>query len=184
MKKITDFTGRLGNQMFQFSFLFTLVKEGVISDIYLQNEDYFGKYREEIKKLFSDDINYLPYVAVHVRRGDYVDNSFYVDLFKEGYYEKAMKKFPNATFLVFSDDIEWCEKQPVFKDCKFAKGNGEVHDLNLMASCEGHIIANSSFSWWGAYLNRNKSKKVFAPKPWTDSHNDDVYFNGMITVPR
>lgn len=170
MIDITNFTGRTGNQMFQYAYLYSQVRDGKIPDLWLQSEEYFAKYKEEIKELFGSDIGLLPYVAVHVRRGDYVNNPFYVDLFEDRYYERAMAQFPDAQFMVFSDDIEWCKKQDVFKGCLFSNQVGDVEALNEMASCVGHVIANSSFSWWGAYLSPHGGK-VVAPKSW---HPDKV----------
>lgn len=157
--------GRLGNQMFQFAYLYSEARKGNIPDYYLQGEEYFEDYADEIKRLYGAGISKIDQVSIHVRRGDYVNNPFYVDLFSVGYYEKAMAMFPGASFLVFSDDIEWCKLQDIFKNCEFSEGNSEIEDLNLMASCQGHIIANSSFSWWGAYLGKGK---VVAPsaKNW------------------
>lgn len=165
MTPVTNLTGRLGNQMFQYAYMYSQMRDGEIPDIYVQNEEYFKKYKHEIKTIFSDGIGKLPYVAIHVRRGDYVNNSFYVDLYQEGYYVRAMKEFEGANFLVFSDDIPWCKEQYIFRDCHFSTGYNEVQDLNQMASCRGHIIANSSFSWWGAYLSPH-SGRVVAPKNW------------------
>src|SRR3990167_8060838 len=155
--------GRLGNQMFQYAYLYSQAREGLLPDVYVQSEEFFDKYKDEIRTLYRQGVQPINQVAVHVRRGDYVSNSFYVDLFKDGYYERAMAEFPNEWFLVFSDDIEWCKKQDIFIGCDFAEGNDEVTDLNLMAGCKGHIIANSSFSWWGAYLGDGR---VVAPKKW------------------
>lgn len=161
--------GRLGNRLFQMAFVIAWAKDNG-TDIYLQDPKYFDKHGEYIKQVFGDGIGYINKVAVHVRRGDYVGNSFYVDLSKTDYYQEAMAKFPGAEFLVFSDDIAWCKQQDVFKGCEFSEGWSELADLNRMASCAGHIIANSSFSWWGAYLAPN-TKKVIAPKAW---HPDGV----------
>lgn len=166
MIPITKLSGRLGNQMFQLAYIYAKARAGDIPDIYVQDEKYFKRYEAEIKAMYSEDIGYVPQTAIHVRRGDYVNNPFYVDLFESGYYERAMAKFPNAEFLVFSDDIEWCKKQKIFKDCSFANGEDEVEDLNIMASCTNQIIANSSYSWWAAYLNPAPSKMVIAPKEW------------------
>lgn len=160
------FSGRLGNEMFRHAYLYTQAKEEYIPDIYVQDEIYFKNHKDEIKYLFGQGIGKLDQVSIHVRRGDYVHNPFYVDLFNTTYYEKAMALFPEADFLVFSDDIQWCKQQDIFKDCEFSEGRSEIDDLNLMASCKGHIIANSSFSWWGAYLG---SGKVVAPS------NDNWY---------
>lgn len=158
--------GGLGNLMFKEAFLYAQMLDGNIPDVFLQSEKYFAKHKDFIRERFSSGIRFADYVSIHVRRGDYVDNPFYIDLFKEGYYEKAMALFPGAPFLVFSDDILWCKEQPVFKGCSFSVGNSEVEDLNRMASCQHNIIANSSFSWWAGWLNRNPDKKVVAPKQW------------------
>lgn len=167
MRKITDLTGRLGNQMFQFAFIYGLHLQGVLPDVFLQSEKFWEPQKEAIRILFGEGISPVldKRVAIHVRRGDYVHNAFYVDLFADGYYERAMAEFPGAKFLVFSDDIKWCKKQKVFKGCDFVQQDDEVDALNLMASCNGHIIANSSFSWWGAYLSPHKGI-VIAPIKW------------------
>lgn len=164
MVKITDISGRLGNQMFQLAYIYAQMKRGEIPDIYVQGEKYFSDVKDDIKKMYGEGIATLPYVAIHVRRGDYVNNPFYVDLFKDGYYQKAMAEFPNEQFMVFSDDIAWCKEQEIFKGCEFSEGQNEVSDLNLMASCKSIIMANSSFSWWGAWLGSHE--KVIAPQSW------------------
>lgn len=162
MIPITKLSGRLGNQMFQYAYLHSQARKGEIPDVYVQSEEFFEEHKEEIKNLYSQGIGHLDQVAIHVRRGDYVNNPFYVDLSENDYYERAMALFPNEDFLVFSDDIEWCKKQPIFEDCEFSEGD-EITDLNRMASCKGIIMANSSFSWWAAYLSK---AKVIAPKEW------------------
>jgi hypothetical protein len=138
------------------------MKRGEIPDIYVQDESFFEGYEDEIKQLFSEGITPIDQVAIHVRRGDYVGNSFYVDLMETDYYERAMEEFPGEKFLVFSDDIEWCKKQEIFKDCEFS-GSDELTDFNRMAGCKGVIMANSSYSWWAAYLSKGK---VVAPLEW------------------
>ncbi len=154
--------GRFGNRMFQLAYIYAQFKDGNIPDIYLQDSKYFEKYSEEIKKLFGENVGYNKNVSIHVRRGDYVDNPFYVDLMKTDYYQKAMKLFKGRKFIVFSDNPSWCKEQEIFKDCFFAEGN-EIDDFNRMASCDGHIIANSSFSWWAAFIGQGT---VVAPKAW------------------
>lgn len=167
-------SGRLGNQMFQFAYIYAQVRRGLIPNVYLQDKKFFEEYGSEIRKLYGDGIASLEMVSIHVRRKDYVDNDFYVDLFKNGYYKRAMELFPDEQFIVFSDDIEWCKKQEIFKRCTFSYGD-EIADMNLMASCKHNIIANSSYSWWAAYLNPNPNKKVVAPKDWYTlaAPNDD-----------
>jgi hypothetical protein len=163
--------GRLGNRMFQMAALYAHARDlGV--DFYFQNPKYFDKYADEIKKLYGDDIGYLPYVAIHLRVGGnpvnpnepkYIDNSFYVPLCKTGYYIDAINKFPDRKFLVFSDDIPFAKTY--FEGDKFAFDDSpsDLEAFNRMASCDSQIIANSSFSYWAAYLNPNPAKIVVAP---------------------
>ena len=165
--------GRLGNRLFQGAYIYAQCKRGKIPDIFVQNHEYFDDYREEIKQLFGQDIVFLPYVALHLRVGGnpvnpyepkYSENPFYVNLIDDGYYARAMHRFPKERFLIFSDDIEWCKK--AFKDlpCDFSEGKTAEEDLKLMAGCKGIVMANSSLSWWGAYLG--KHEKVIYPKHW------------------
>ena len=85
------------------------------------------------------------------------------------YYKAAMDQFPDdALFVVFSQDIEWCKEHlaPLKKNILFIEGERHYHDFYLMTLCKHNIICNSTFSWWGAYLNKNPNKKIFAPLYW------------------
>lgn len=176
MIPITQITGRLGNQMFETAFLYAWARENgmpLVDDAlgyYYQDPAHFKGYEEEIKKLFGAAIVPNDCVGIHVRRGDYVNHPFYVDLMETDYYQKAMAEFPGSTFAVFSDDMDWCTTKSTFKDCRFPRGSDELADFNLMAGCKGLITANSSYSWWAGYLNKGK---VVAPsaKNW---HSDGV----------
>ena len=168
MRPIHELWGRLGNNMFQFAFIYAYAKENS-TDIYFQDPKYFEKYANEIKAIFGDltwtgedflKIGGVEPVSLHVRRGDYAGNSFYVDLSSTDYYQRAMAEFPGRKFLVFSDDISWCAEQEIFRGCWLSEGKSELDDLNAMMRCNGHVIANSTFSWWGAWLGKGK---VVAP---------------------
>lgn len=169
--------GRLGNSLFQRLYVYGQMRRGVIPDIYVQDPAYFDDYRGEIKQMFKGE-GKIDKVAIHVRRGSnpinkdepkYCDNPFYVDLMGTSYYQRAIAMFPNDKFLVFSDDIDWCMKQPIFERMSFSVGGSELDDLNDMASCKAVIIANSSFSYMGAYLSEGK---VIAPKQWYTDGNE------------
>lgn len=162
--------GRLGNSLFQLSYIYAQARDGIIPDIFIQDPAYFDKYREEIKQMFRPNPSLIDMVAIHVRRAGnpinsnepkYSDNPFYVNLFETGYYERAMQEFPDSDFLIFSDDIEWCKEQSLFSGCEFSEGKTELEDMELMASCKKIIIANSSFGWWSAWLSN--AKKIVAP---------------------
>jgi hypothetical protein len=115
-------------------------------------------------------------VSVHVRRGDYTTIYGGRDALPMTYYENSIRRIrqltPSPVFFVFSDDVAFCrEHLPAGEDYIFIDHNAQrdAHeDLRLMSSCRHHIIANSSFSWWGAWLNPNPDKFVLAPDRWLD----------------
>lgn len=158
--------GRLGNQMFQMAYIVSQASKGAISDIYLQDPKYFQDCEQEVKAMFGTHIEPSEYVSIHVRRGDYVNNPFYVDLTQSSYYKDAMNKFPTMKFLIFSDEINWCKSRFIGEEYEFCEEKDPIKAMNLMAGCKHNIIANSSFSWWAAYLNPNPNKIVVAPKAW------------------
>ena len=127
-----------------------------------------GENMEASKKMME-----VPSIGIHVRRGDYVGNKGFGDVCTLEYYQKAIQQL-NVTgethFFVFSNDIAWCEEhlQPLMKNVTYVdwnKGKDSHWDMYLMSQCEQLVIANSSFSWWGAYLNQRASK-IIAPKLW------------------
>lgn len=158
---------------------------------YWQSERYFKDYESLIRKNFtfnrpmksknielSERIRDLPgAVSIHIRRGDYVTNAktkaVHGTCSKE-YYKRAIRRIKelvdDPVYFIFSDDPEWVrcnfyidgEHCMVNHNC----GNQGYNDMRLMSLCKHHIIANSSFSWWGAWLNPYKDKIVIAPKRW------------------
>lgn len=172
--------GRLGNQMFQGAYIYAQMRKGLVPDIYVQDPKYFEEFKNEIKAMYGQDIKQSDYVAIHVRRGDYVNNPFYVDLMKTDYYQKAMALFPNEKFKVFSDDIEWCLKQPIFANAEFSRETDDVVAMNDMAGCKGVITANSSYSWWAGYLC--KGKVIYSSKWYTDGFERTVCPNEWVKI--
>lgn len=128
------------------------------------------KYLTQIKSTTS--------VSLHVRRGDYVDNKHankFHGLASVDYYRKAVAHVANQLgkdaklhVFVFSNDVDWCRKNLSFKyPVTFVTGNTNgADDMRLMKHCKHNILANSSFSWWGAWLNENPSKIIIAPRVW------------------
>lgn len=171
MQNLDKIFGRLGNKMFQYAFLYAQAREKD-TDFYFQDPKYFDGYEDEIKQLFGEGIGYLDQVGVHVRRGanpanpselKYSENTFYVNLADEtDYYERAMAMFPNEKFVIFSDDPAYCRERFKGDDIQVMEKGDEVEDFNLLASCKHIIGANSSFSFWAAYLCQDPiAKKVF-----------------------
>jgi hypothetical protein len=139
---------------------------------------------ESIKVL--DSINSSTSIAIHVRRGDYATNKkalSYHGLLPLNYYRDSvayvLSKFPEATFFIFSDDQDWCKKNLNLQNEYFVEHNKSENpweDLVLMSKCKHHIIANSSFSWWAAWIADNNQKNmnhlVVAPKHWFIKSNE------------
>lgn len=163
--------GRLGNKMFQLSVLVDLATQ-TKTDIWFQDERWFKRVAPQIREMFSEGVVKcgIDKVSIHVRRTDYVGNDFYFDLSKSDYYQRAIDMFPNEKFLVFSDDINFCKEYFKGDNFEFSEGKTDTEDMNLMASCKHNIIANSSYSWWGAWLNPNPDKIVICPKNTTKRH--------------
>lgn len=140
-----------------------------------QSWKYFEHCKEEVKEVFKlpHVEGYEDYVSIHVRRGDYVQYAGSFPPITVEFIEKAMMQIRKPKYLVFSDDIQWCKDSlshlnNSIQKFDFSEGRNELQDLSLMASCGHHIIANSTFSWWAAYLGHNPNRIVVSPsaKTW------------------
>ena len=140
-------------------------------------------------------------IFLHIRRGDYLKKSNHHNVLSIEYYERALQYFDdNTNVIVFSDDIEWCKKQKLFSSDRFflsettdrlpltnyIRQNGYTQgalvphfDLCLMSLCSGAIIANSSFSWWGAWIQDDQNKKVIAPNKWYGPLNSHLIIKDL-----
>lgn len=150
---------------------------------YFQTEKHFVDYRADIVKAFGfDDIKTLKErVSIHVRRGDYLRHGTKHPVVTKEYILEAMSRFDDPQFVFFSDDIEWCKSEFSGNDLTaFMSGNEPMFDLRIMACCEHNIISNSSFSWWGAWLNPNPDKIVIAPKVWFGEGNKHLKTENII----
>jgi hypothetical protein len=169
---------------------------------YYQTDKYFKHVENEIRDMFTfkpeiiESANDLfpntdtETVAIHVRIGDYIGLEAFHPICSPEYYVSATNEFldKDYTFIIFSDNIEYC-KEHLFgyqTNIHYIDNTDPYIDLCLMTMCDHNIIANSSFSWWGAWLNKNPNKKVIAPKQWFGpayqySHNTaDLYCDTWI----
>ena len=169
-----------------------------------QSEKYFKNYEEEIKNDFKfkrtlDEINYhlvqrikdVNSVSIHIRRGDYAENpeiNSTHGLCTVDYYTRSInyinQTIHNPVYFVFSDDIEWVKRNLVIDNehemVTWNKNRSSYVDMQLMSICKNNIIANSSFSWWGAWLNINPEKIVIAPIRWYEKESRNVKANNLI----
>lgn len=163
---------------------------------YWQSELYFSHHAATIRNDFSfkselspknaaiaSHIQSVNSVSLHIRRGDYVSDvktSSTIGLCSPAYYEQAIAKIcervKHPEFFIFSDDMAWVRSNfRIDFPCHFVdhnKGLDSFNDMRLMSLCKHHIIANSSFSWWGAWLNTSPEKIVFAPQNWFTNGTD------------
>lgn len=160
-------------------------RKEILIEGYFQSEKYYSDFANEVADLFK-----LPYtmnkgvVSIHVRRGDYVQHSNVFPPVGSAYLKKAVAAFTESGythFKVFSDDIGWCKEHfNYYSGATFEYSNGtkgdiyqDYQDMIDMSCCEHNIIANSTFSWWAAWLNRSPDKIVVCPSAfnWFGKHS-------------
>ena len=153
----------------------------VIIDGFFQSEKYFVHNRKEIldfikptqeiidiiNEKYGDIVNGKS-TSIHVRRGDYVNHPNHHPVQSIEYYNNAIDSLKDKTdnLVVFSDDIEWCKINLKTDGIIYIDNEKDYIELYLMSLCDNNIISNSSFSWWGAWLNENKNKIVIGPNKW------------------
>ena len=180
----------LSDKTFEFNSKLLTINHPAFLDGYWQNELYFKENRDEFIKSFNikSDINHANYqllsqinesnsICIHIRRGDYITDpnaAIVHGICTKDYYYRALKillhEIESPTCYVFSDEPKWA-KANLYLDCKsvFVDINSNDQpelDFFLMKSCKYFVIANSTFSWWAAWLSTYKDKKVIAPKIW------------------
>ena len=158
---------------------------------FYQSERFFEDVKDEVRKAFHFDLNKANEysremaqlikadehaVSFHVRRGDYMNPKFYENLgsvCQITYFKNAVNKIleidPQAHFYIFSDDTKWVKENLDLPQTTFIDGNKGAdswQDMMLMSFCRHNVISNSTFSWWGAWLNSHADKKVIAPDRW------------------
>jgi hypothetical protein len=166
---------------------------------YIQGDFQSEKYFENIKNIISEDysikepikdkedlinkIKSTNSVSIHMRGGDYVRgkrSSFHGTCSPEYYYkaiEEIKLNIDSPFFFIFTDDIPWAKNHIKFPEPNIFISNEEnkpYEEIILMSYCKNNIIANSTFSWWGAWLNNNKNKIVIAPKKWFNNDSIDT----------
>lgn len=162
---------------------------------YWQSQKYFEDISEKVRTIFrfkdiDEDNNYIykkilnnNSVSIHIRRGDYLNskNKIFQNICTEAYYKNAVnyinEHIENPKYYVFSNDIGWCKSNLDIKSVEYIDwntGDNSYRDMQLMSYCKHNIIANSSFSWWGAWLNKNPAKIVCVPERWFNSEKGET----------
>jgi len=194
-------------QYYQFDKSILNIPKNAYVEGYWQSEKYFKDIGEIIRNDFKlknkpalknqellDKIINCNSISIHIRRGDYVSNpsaNKYHGILPLSYYKEAighiMGRVNDPIFFIFSDDIGWAKEHIKLNDPVAFISNGEkrdFEDLWLMSQCKHHVIANSSFSWWGAWLSNNPNKIVYAPMKWfrIERNTDDLIPKNWVKV--
>lgn len=171
---------------------FSNIKDLIRKDFTFKSE-ILNPCKEIIEELDSP-------IFMHVRRGDYVVKPTAHPIIPISYYEKSLSLFPDeCTVIVFSDDIEWCKEQEFFQSDRFMlseynerypqtcdtllgkqKALIPYYDLCMMSLCSGGVIANSTMSWWGAWLIENPTQPIVAPVPWFGTMYTDYIMDDLL----
>lgn len=158
---------------------------------YLQNEEYFKHF--DVRSVFLEPertkqaLKAYPLAAtsmfIHVRRGDYVGNPLYA-IDYDTYYEKALNIAKSVHYYVVTDDAAYCQTYALFEGCNVTiVDDTPLNSLYLMTVCAGGICSNSSFSWWGGYLNQTPGKIIVFPEHWINNGAEtNIRFEGSVGV--
>lgn len=169
------------------------IRANIILNGYWQSEKYFSHCRETVLKEFGFKWEHKPsWVSIHVRRGDYLLYPDKHPVVSMEYLAKAMEYFVEkgySSFMVFSDDIPWCQQafEQLPYTFAYSIGRSEREDLELMSGCAHNICSNSTFAWWGYWLNQNPEKIGIMPKVWFGPGNGhletkDIYPENVIKL--
>ena len=156
---------------------------------YYQSSKNFLNFRDEIQKLFlpTEEFkvklkNLYPKifnpnsVSIHVRRGDYLTVSNILPVIDKSYIDKCLKDVGGySNIFIFSNDKEWCKENLKYENSTVVEGLDDYEELWAISLCNHNIMSNSSFSWWGSYLNTNNDKKVFVPSVWFGPKGENNY---------
>ena len=166
-----------------------MVIDGMALDGYFQDEEYFVRYADEIRRYFRDDTiteflkgyyagSLKNSLSVHVRRGDYLQLSDVFHVLGKEYYDEAIKTVCRAHkieyILVMSDDIKWCRENLNDNRMVYISGHPDHHEMLLMSLCSHNVVSNSTFSWWGAWLGETRDKTIVAPDKWLKNTQTNI----------
>lgn len=167
---------------------------------YFQSVEYFKEVESDIKKIFSPSSDFFNKIyqsypdlscngtlSIHIRRGDYLTISDILPVVDISYINKAIEIIGDySKVFVFSDDKNWAKENFNNNNFTVVEDLEDYEELWMMSLCMNNIISNSTFSWWGSFLNRNVSKKVIAPSLWTGPKGpnmDEIYLDSFVKVP-
>lgn len=153
-----------------------------IKDCFLPTQQFINKIKNLYPKIFGENS-----VSIHVRRGDYVGISEILPVIDKTYIDESLNQIgKHSHIFIFSNDKEWCKENLNYENSTVVEGLEDYEELWSISLCNHNIMSNSSFSWWGSYLNLNKNKKVIVPSVWFGSKGEknyqDIYEDEWIKI--
>ena len=148
--------------------------ESYIKDVFEPSESFLNKIKSLYPILFSNECT-----SIHIRRGDYLSISDILPTLDISYYQNCLSKIKNINHVfIFSDDKKWCHENLQFfakYNCTIVENLEDYEELWMMSLCTNNIISNSTFSWWGTFLNKKERKQTFAPNVWFGPRGEKKY---------
>lgn len=156
--------------------------EEKISNLFQPTEEFIDKIYKKFPNLKKEKT-----VSIHIRRGDYLTINTILPTIDKTYIDECLNQIGNYDqIFIFSDDIDWAKENLNYDKSIIVENLEDYEDLWLISLCKINIMSNSSFSWWGAFLNKNKNKKVFVPSIWFgpsgEQNYSDIYESNWIKI--
>jgi hypothetical protein len=167
---------------------------------YFQSGKNFLGYEEKIKDLFQPTENFINKienkfpkikkeitVSIHVRRGDYLTINNILPIIDKSYIDECLKMIGEYDHIfIFSDDVNWVKENLIYENSTVVESLEDYEDLWFISLCKINIMSNSSFSWWGTFLNKNENKKTYVPSIWFGPYGEpnykDIYLDNWIKI--
>jgi len=142
-----------------------------IKSLFIPTEEFIEKIKNLYPKIFDDGS-----VSIHVRRGDYLSVSEILPVIDKTYIDECLRQIGEySNIFIFSNDKEWCKENLNYNNSVVVDGLDDYEELWSISLCNHNIMSNSSFSWWGSYLNLNKNKKIYCPSVWFGPKGEKNY---------
>jgi hypothetical protein len=143
----------------------------LLKDIFSPTQEFIDKLKNIHPNIFNKDS-----VSIHVRRGDYLNISNVLPIIDKSYIDESLRQLGGySNIFIFSDDKEWCKKNLKYNNSTVVENLEDYEELWSISLCNHNIMSNSSFSWWGSYLNKNENRKVFVPSIWFGPNGEKNY---------
>jgi hypothetical protein len=153
-----------------------------IKEMFSPTKEFINKIKILYPKIFNENS-----ISIHVRRGDYLGVSEILPVIDKSYIDECLRQMGDySNIFIFSNDKDWCKENLNYHNSIVVEGLEDYEELWAISLCNHNIMSNSSFSWWGSYINNNKNKKIFVPTIWFGPNGEkdfkDIYEDEWIKI--